>query len=137
MHPLDKVVTAVPSRTAQLTLPATVDELPAARGLATILATAADFTLDEISDITLATDEVCSRLVSAAVPGALLSLRIEVGRQFHLQAHARTRPGYTPAVDGFGWHVLVTLTDAVTVVDPGPERAPTVIEFRKSRDVDR
>lgn len=137
MHPLDKVVTAVPSRTAQLTLPATVDELSAARGLATILATAADFTLDEISDITLATDEVCSRLVSAAVPGARLSLRIVVGRQFHLEAHVQTRTGYSPEVDSFGWHVLVTLTDTVTVLDPGPEREPTVIEFRKTRDVDR
>lgn len=137
MHSLDKVVTAVPSRTAELTLPATVDELAAARGLATLLATVADFTLDEISDITLATDEVCSRLISAAVPDAELTLRIEVTRQFRLQAHVRTRPGYSPEVDSFGWHVLVTLTDEVTVVDPGPDREPTVIEFRKLRDVDR
>lgn len=137
MHSPDIVVTGFPRRAAQLRLPAAIDELPVARGVATVLATAADFTLDEISDITLATDEVCSRLISAAAVDAEISLDFEAAADFRLEASVRTRPGYSPDVDSFGWHVLVTLTDQVTVVEPETERDPTVIGFRKIRDVDR
>src|SRR5699024_11537884 len=118
---------------AQCRQPATIDERPAARVVATALATAADVTLAEISDITLATDEGCSRLISAALPEEEIALDFEVAADFRLEASVRTRPGYSPDVDSFGWHVLVTLTDRVTVVEPETDRDPTVIEFRKIR----
>lgn len=137
MQPPDSVTTESVERSAELRLPAVLDELAAARGMVTVVATSGDFTLDEISDITVATGEVCTRLIRAAEPGAELVLTVAAGDRFRLRAHTRTRAGHTPDVTDFGWHVLVTVTDEITVIEPEPGQFGTTIEFVKSRGADQ
>ena len=121
-----------------LRVAAEFDQLPVVRAVTRTLAVLNDFTLDEVADITLAVDQVCSELIAAAPAGAELRcsfLPIESGILISIDG-CLSRGG-VPNQHGFGWHVLETLTDSLSVTHRprhAQETGPDVtIEFVKHR----
>ncbi|MEU8899718.1 anti-sigma factor [Nocardia sp. NPDC048505] len=117
---------------------ASVTQLPIVRGLAETLVLLSEFTLDEVADIRLAVDEVCSTLIAVAKPGSSLHCRFTIG-DTELLVHVSGIAGAEGMPDqrSFGWHVLRTLTDSVQATqDPYDSAAsgyPTSVEFRRVR----
>jgi serine/threonine-protein kinase RsbW len=100
------------------------------RALVSDLAIRADFDLDAVSDLTLAVDEACAVLISAAHAGERLKCRFlmapdEITVVTSLPgatapnggrpagATAEPEPCRSVATDTFGWQVMDALTDRV------------------------
>ncbi|GAB23341.1 putative anti-sigma factor [Gordonia polyisoprenivorans NBRC 16320 = JCM 10675] len=89
----------------------------------------ADWTVDEVTDVKIAIDEICSQLISAAVAGARVHLSLTVGPTGAVaRAASPVIPGFEIDTTGFGWRVVTTLTDAHTIecVDRPDHRDLTV-----------
>ena len=104
--------------------------IPTIRAVASDLAARADFDLDAISDLRMAVDEACATLVDVAAPTSSLVCTFLV-RPERIEVHAQVQTKHPEAVvstDTFGWRVLQTLADEVSVHhEPGADRkAPTV-----------
>jgi serine/threonine-protein kinase RsbW len=104
--------------------------IPTIRAVASDLAARADFDLDAISDLRMAVDEACATLVDVAAPTSWLRCTFLV-RPERIEVHAQVQTKHADAVvstDTFGWRVLQTLADEVTVHhDPGRDGVgPTV-----------
>ncbi|SDC24828.1 ATP-binding protein [Actinokineospora iranica] len=118
----------------ELRLRADLANLPVVRGVSATVAMGADFTVDEIDDLRLAVDEVCSQLITLAAPGALLDCRFHLDADgIRFRASTRSRDGRPPATDSFGWHVLRTLADEVDAGVGEGVRPPVHIVIRKVR----
>ncbi len=118
----------------ELRLRADLANLPIVRGVCTTVAMGTDFTMDEIADLRLAVDEVCSQLITLAAPGAVLDCRFHLdGDAVRFTAGARSRDGRAPATDSFGWHVLRTLADEVGAEVGGGDEPVVRISIRKRR----
>ncbi|MGW6693862.1 ATP-binding protein [Rhodococcus sp. NPDC054953] len=113
------------------------EELPLLRAVTEAVALLGDFTLDEVSDVTLAVDEVCSVLIRDALPGAELVCRLTptVGA-LRVGVSTDTATDHHPDERTFGWHVLRTLTDNLSAhrypLDPNGFR--TDVGFVKTGD---
>lgn len=118
---------SVLDRAVELRVLAEFDQLPVIRAVAETLAMLVDFNLDEVADIKLAIDEVCSELIAGAVEGADLRCLFHVTADTALRVTVSVRvlDGYALRRDGFGWHVLETVVDAISVREP-TESAPGV-----------
>lgn len=100
----------------ELRVIANADQLPVVRAVAETLAVLADFTLDDIADIKLVVDEVCSELISGAVDGAELSCSFVVSPTgMRITTTSVVHSDRVPKGDSFGWHVLQTLTDSISL----------------------
>ena len=100
----------------ELRVIADADQLPVVRAVAETLAVLGDFTLDDIADIKLAVDEVCSQLIAGAVPSAELTCSFVVGESgMQITTTSVVHEGRVPKSDSFGWHVLQTLTDSISL----------------------
>jgi serine/threonine-protein kinase RsbW len=91
--------------------------IPTIRAVASDLAARADFDLDAISDLRMAVDEACATLVDVAAPSSVLRCTFLV-RPERIEVHAQVRAGHPDSAvstDTFGWRVLQTLADEVTV----------------------
>jgi serine/threonine-protein kinase RsbW len=91
--------------------------IPTIRAVASDLAARADFDLDAISDLRMAVDEACATLVDVAAPTSTLRCTFLV-RPERIEVHAEVQAGHSDAVvstDTFGWRVLQTLADDVSV----------------------
>ncbi|HEY0641683.1 MAG TPA: ATP-binding protein [Pseudonocardiaceae bacterium] len=108
------------SRTlVEVRIPASAAQISAVRVVAADLAARQDFDLDAVSDLRMAVDEACATLVPLAAAGATLSCRflantaaVEVVVQVTVDD-----PGAKVPQNTFGWRVLTTLADDVTVLD--------------------
>jgi serine/threonine-protein kinase RsbW len=104
--------------------------IPTIRAVASDLAARADFDLDAISDLRMAVDEACATLVDVAAPTSWLRCTFLVRpERIEVQAQVQTKHADTVvSTDTFGWRVLQTLADEVTVHhDPGhADAGPTV-----------
>ncbi|WP_345495753.1 ATP-binding protein [Nocardia callitridis] len=126
------------STPVEIRVAAAVSQLPIVRGLAETLVLLSDFTLDEVADIRLAVDEVCSNLIAVAAPDTSLHCRFTVGEnELFVRVSAIAGKAGLPDERSFGWHVLRTLTDAVEAnqdsFDSTASGYPTTVEFRRSR----
>jgi serine/threonine-protein kinase RsbW len=95
--------------------------IPTIRAVASDLAARADFDLDAISDLRMAVDEACATLVDLAAPSATLLCTFRV-RMDTIEVHAQVEAGQAGAqvsTDTFGWRVLQTLADDVSVQHGG------------------
>lgn len=91
--------------------------IPTIRAVASDLAARADFDLDAIADLRMAVDEVCATLVDVAAPSATLRCTFLVHHE-RIEVHAEVQADRSDAVlstDTFGWRVLQTLADKVSV----------------------
>ncbi|MCP2287982.1 serine/threonine-protein kinase RsbW [Nocardia amikacinitolerans] len=126
------------STPVEIRVAASVTQLPIVRGLAETLVLLSDFTLDEVADIRLAVDEVCSTLIALAAPGTSLDCRFTIGEtELRVEVTGVAGSEGMPDQRSFGWHVLRTLTDAVEATQDSYDSAvsgyPTTVEFRRVR----
>lgn len=111
-------------------------QLPVLRAMAETITLLSEFNLDEISDVKLALDQVCSDLIADTVEGAELVCRFQLtGDVLCIAVTASTRTAETPDRQGFGWHVLRTLTDSIEVTHEPPDTSNagyrTTVELAK------
>ena len=103
--------------------------IPTIRAVASDLAARADFDLDAITDLRMAVDEACATLVDVAAPRSELQCTFLV-RIDGIEVRAQVRagaPGAVVSTDTFGWRVLQTLADEVSVLTvPDDGGAPVV-----------
>ena len=121
----------------ELRVVANADQLPVVRAVAETLALLGDFTLDDIADIKLVVDEVCSELIANAVPKADLTCSFVVGDVgMRITTTSLVQDGRVPKSDSFGWHVLQTLTDSISLsassVENGSSVAVDVVKRRSN-----
>lgn len=91
-------------------------QVPMVRAIAETLAVLADFSLDEVADIKLAVDEAASSIIGCAAPEAELAVGFTTSeREFRAVVQSWVPAAKTLPQTGFGWHVLQTLTNFVTV----------------------
>lgn len=126
------------STPVEIRVAAAVTQLPIVRGLAETLVLLSEFTLDEVADIRLAVDEVCSTLIAMAAPDSYLQCRFVVGeKDLLVRVDGVAAAEGLPDQRSFGWHVLRTLTDQVEAsqqpFDATASGYPTTVEFRRVR----
>ena len=135
---------SVGSRAAELGAPvevrvaAELAQLPVLRAMAETITLLNEFNLDEISDVKLAVDQICSDLIGSAVDGAELRCRFQLmGEVLCVGVSTNIRTGEVPDEQGFAWHVLRTLTDSITVtkvpLDTFDAGYTTTVELTKRR----
>jgi serine/threonine-protein kinase RsbW len=91
-------------------------QVPMIRAIAETLAVLADFSLDEVADIKLAVDEAAMTIIGHAGAGAELTVAFTTREHgFHAVVQSWLPQSNTLPQTGFGWHVLQTLTESVTV----------------------
>lgn len=122
----------------EIRVAAQLTQLPIVRGLAETLVLLSDFTLDEVADVRLAVDEVCSTLIAIAAPDTLLTCEFLVGdTELQVRVDGVAGSQGMPDQRSFGWHVLRTLCDEVTAeqqeFDAGVSGYPTTVRFRRVR----
>ncbi|MCX4090946.1 ATP-binding protein [Nocardia sp. alder85J] len=114
------------------------EQLTMLRALAETVTLMADFALDEVTDIRVALDEIATCLLSAAVPGS--SIECEFGCDGDRMTVRVVGFSTVPKVidqTGFGWHVLLTITDTLTVIETDTDGNglghPVMVEFSRRR----
>ena len=122
----------------EIRVAALLTQLPIVRGLAETLVLLSDFTLDEVADVRLAVDEVCSTLIAIAAPNSLLSCEFLVGdTELRVRVDGVAGAQGMPDQRSFGWHVLRTLSDEVTAeqgdFDASVGGYPTTVRIRRVR----
>lgn len=95
----------------EVRIPADLSQLFVVRSIAATFALREDFDLDEVEDVKLAVDEMCSALVLRARPGEQLTCRFDaMPRSVGVVASVPSDRAAVPE-DTFGWWVLAALTD--------------------------
>ncbi|GAA3721419.1 ATP-binding protein [Gordonia hankookensis] len=113
----------------ELTVPARADRLQIVRAVVERTLYAVDWTIDDVADIQLAVDEVCSQLIVASVDDGRLRVSLLLGDAgFVGEVVGTIETGIALDTAGFGWHVVETVTDAqsVSYVDDARRREVTV-----------
>ncbi|MGK9269974.1 ATP-binding protein [Williamsia muralis] len=97
-------------------VPADKSQVAMVRAIAETLAVLADFSLDEVADIKLAVDEAAMTIIGHAGPGAELTVAFTTSEHhFNGVVQSWLPSSNSLPQTGFGWHVLQTLTESVTV----------------------
>jgi serine/threonine-protein kinase RsbW len=120
----------------EVRVPADRAQLFVLRSLVAAIALREDFDLDEVEDVKLAVDEMCSVLVMRARPGETLVCRFETAPgSVELLASVATEDPRPIGRNTFGWRVLATLADDVTTwTTPGSRFGHVLhIKMTKSR----
>lgn len=110
-------------------------QLSVVRGIAGALAVQHNFDLDAIADLRLAVDEACTQLIRRAVPSSQLICVFRFdGPGIQFAGSVPTASEAEVSDRGFGWHVLRTLTDDVSIENSSSPRSGSVttIEFTKA-----
>lgn len=109
-------------RSVEIRVAATLENLAVLRVLIAAAATFEDLDFDAVSDLRLAVDEACTRLVKAAVPGSPLIVSVKpTDDAVVIQASATCGSDEDAIVapGSFSWHVLSSLTDEVSTFADG------------------
>jgi serine/threonine-protein kinase RsbW len=108
------------------------------RALSETVALIADFALDEVTDIRVALDEIATALIAEAKPGSSIDFDFAAddGRMT-VCVRAIAAVGDALDEDGFGWHVVQTITDSLAAriepFDDDRDGHPVVVEFSRAR----
>jgi serine/threonine-protein kinase RsbW len=104
------------------------------RSLAAALALRQDFDLDEVEDVKLAVDELCSALVLRASDGEQLTCRFDAAPHWvGVEASVPSDSGVPIPRDTFGWRVLATLTDELTSWLTSSDGSPSRVFIRMTK----
>lgn len=129
------VITEAAAAPVKLSVIAGADRLPIVRSVVERTLFIDDWSVDDVADVKLGVDEICSQLIAAAEPGSSIAVSIAAGPA-GVTVQIDGWPDSAFAIDtaGFGWRVVETVTDAQTVayVETGGGRQ-VVVRVAKSR----
>ncbi|MDL9935265.1 anti-sigma factor [Gordonia sp. ABSL1-1] len=117
----------------QVSVAAEADRLSIVRAVVERTLFLADWPLDDVADIQLAVDEVCSQLVTISAAGHRIDVSLSVGPHGLLAViDGRVADRLQLDTTGFGWRVVETVTDrqSVTYDDSRPEDEHTESDRR-------
>jgi anti-sigma regulatory factor (Ser/Thr protein kinase) len=107
-------------RAIELRVAAKLENLAVLRTLVGAVGTFEDLDFDAVADLRLAVDEVCTRLIRSAVPGATLAIVVDSRDDELVVETSTTCDNYDVVTPGsFSWHVLTSLTDDVQTFQDG------------------
>jgi serine/threonine-protein kinase RsbW len=107
-------------RAIEVRVAAKLENLAVLRTLVGAVGTFEDLDFDAVADLRLAVDEVCTRLIRSAVPGATLAIVVDPRDDELLVETSTTCDNYDVVTPGsFSWHVLTSLTDDVQTFRDG------------------
>ncbi len=113
--------TANPRR-VEMRVAAVLENLAVLRTVIGALATFEDLDLDAVSDLRLAVDEACTRLIRSASAGAALVLSVDPQADELVVTVSTTSTDDDVLTPGsFSWHVLTSLTDDVRTFRDGAD----------------
>src|SRR6202048_1876980 len=109
-------------RTVELRIAARLENLAMLRTLVAAIGTFEDLDFDAVADLRLAVDEVCTRLIRSAIPGATLAIVVDPrDDELVVEASATCDNCDVVTPGSFSWHVLTSLTDDVQTFHDGRE----------------
>lgn len=97
----------------EVTVPAEAAVLPVVRAVLESVLLLDDWTIDEIADVKLGVDEICSQIIEMRAVGARLSVSVSVSSFGELSGRIDgvLAPEGSLDTEGFGWHVVRTVID--------------------------
>jgi anti-sigma regulatory factor (Ser/Thr protein kinase) len=107
-------------RSVELRVAAKLENLAVLRTLVAAVGTFEDLDFDAVSDLRLAVDEACTRLIRSAVPDSTLLLVVDPrDDSVVIETSTRCKSPDILAPGSFSWHVLSSLTDEVSTFQNG------------------
>jgi len=104
----------------ELRVAAKLENLAVLRTLVAAVGTFEDLDFDAVSDLRLAVDEACTRLIRSAVPDSTLLLVVDPQVDaVVVEASTTCNSPDILAPGSFSWHVLSSLTDEVRTFQDG------------------
>jgi anti-sigma regulatory factor (Ser/Thr protein kinase) len=101
-------------RAVEFHIAARLENLAMLRTLVGAVGTFEDLDFDAVADLRLAVDEVCTRLIRSATPGATLVMVVDPhDDKLVINASAICRNFDVVTPGSFSWHVLTSLADDV------------------------
>lgn len=120
-------------RAIELRVAAALENLSLLRTLVGAVGTFEDLDFDAVADLRLAVDEVCTRLIRSAVPGATLELVIDPhDRELRIEASTTCTTGDVVTPGSFSWHVLTSLADDVQTYQSGTGAVGIALTTRRA-----
>ena len=108
------------ARSVEIRVPAQLENLAVVRTVVAAIGTFEDLDFDAVSDLRLAVDEACTRLIRSAVPDSTLVLVVDPReREVVVEASTNCKTPDILSPGSFSWHVLSSLTDEVTTFQDG------------------
>lgn len=112
------------ARSVELRVAAKLENLAVLRTLVAAVGTFEDLDFDAVSDLRLAVDEACTRLIRSAVPDSTLLLVVDPRDDaVVINASTTCKSPDILAPGSFSWHVLSSLTDEVRTFHDGQSPA--------------
>ncbi len=108
------------ARSVEVRVPAQLENLAVVRTVVAAIGTFEDLDFDAVSDLRLAVDEACTRLIRSAVPNSTLIVVVHPNDNevvVEVSTTCTSEDILTPG--SFSWHVLSSLTDEVTTFQDG------------------
>lgn len=131
--PTDARATPTPVAPTTLSVPALMGELPVIRMLTEVVAMHGGCTLDQVSDLKLAVDQICTLLIEVAVPATEITCRFHTGSDvLRVEVTATTTGPWGPAPDSLEWRILEVLADTIAaseVVAPNGQTTEARVEL--------
>ena len=107
-------------RAVELRVAAKLENLAVLRTLVAAVGTFEDLDFDAVSDLRLAVDEACTRLIRSSVPDSALLLVVDPRDDaVVIDASTTCKNPDILAPGSFSWHVLSSLTDEVRTFQDG------------------
>lgn len=111
-------------RAVELRVAAKLENLAVLRTLVAAVGTFEDLDFDAVSDLRLAVDEACTRLIRSSVPDSTLLLVVDPRDDaVVIDASTTCKSPDILAPGSFSWHVLSSLTDEVSTFQDGQAAA--------------
>jgi anti-sigma regulatory factor (Ser/Thr protein kinase) len=108
------------ARSVEFRVAAQLENLAVVRTLVAAVGTFEDLDFDAVSDLRLAVDEACTRLIRSAVPDATLVVVVHpFDDKVVIDASTACQTPDILAPGSFSWHVLSSLTDDVRTFQDG------------------
>jgi serine/threonine-protein kinase RsbW len=109
-------------RHVELRVAAVLENLAVVRTVIGALAAFEDLDLDAVSDLRLAVDEACTRLIRSASAGANLVLTVDPRvTELVVKVSTTSIDDDVLSPGSFSWHVLTSLTDDVQIFRDGAD----------------
>jgi serine/threonine-protein kinase RsbW len=134
-HSVIDVITEAAAAPVKLSVAADADRLTIVRSVVERTLFVDDWNVDDVADVKLGVDEICSQLIAAAEPGSCIEVAVAAGPVGAIvQIDGWPEGDFEVDTNGFGWRVVETVTDAQSVAYVGDgRRRQVVVRVAKSR----